>query len=249
MASHSGTSSGPFTVTVSNLSFGSRGHVSIGVQRLTCPRQRPCGPGYREPVSGQLCRGDRREGLTTLPRGSCRLSAAGIRFFGLLFPPGISALLAVGLPSNRSDPGRGFHVPHIRDATGLGALFTPRPSGALTAGPIPPAAARPLYQRPGPITPVVVPSSGAVSYGASSRVHSRSPARSSPSPGRPPDGTGTPSAFSSGFAPQQARPAAHAKAGDGHRALARSYMTDIVGPPIHALTRNVRPRVARSVWT
>ena len=52
--------------------------------------------------------------------------------------------------------------------------------------------------------------------------------------------------MSPGFAPQQAGPAAHARAGDGHRALARSYTTDTVGPPIHELTRNVRPRVARS---
>src|SRR4051812_50059343 len=100
MASHSGTSSGPFTVTVSNLSFGSRGHVSIGVQRLTCPRQRPCGPGYREPVSGQLCRGDRRGGPTKKPRGFCRLLGGGICFFGILFPPGVFALLAGGPPSN-----------------------------------------------------------------------------------------------------------------------------------------------------
>ena len=77
---------------------------------------------------------------------------------------------------------RGFHVPHIRVTTGLGALFTPRPSGAHTAGPIPPAAARPLYQGPGPITPVLHPISGAVYYEASSRVHSHSPVRPSPSP-------------------------------------------------------------------
>ena len=50
-------------------------------------------------------------------------------------------------------PRQGFHVPHIRVTAGLGALFTPRPSGALTASPIPPAAARPLCQGPGPITP------------------------------------------------------------------------------------------------
>jgi len=52
-----------------------------------------------------------------------------------------------------------------------------------------------------------------------------------------------------GFAPQQAGPAAHARAGDGHRALARSYTTGITGPPIHELTRNVRPRVAQPGWT
>ena len=92
----------------------------------------------------------------------------------------------------RPSPGlrRGFHVPHIRVTAGLGALFTSRPSGALATGPIPPVAARPLSQGPGPITPVLVPSTGAVHYEASSRVHSRSPARPSPTPGCPPDGTG-----------------------------------------------------------
>ena len=34
--------------------------------------------------------------------------------------------------------------------------------------------------------------------------------------------------------------------GDGHRALTRSYASDIVGPPFRELTRNVRPRVAGS---
>ena len=79
-------------------------------------------------------------------------------------------------------PRQGFHVPHTRVTAGWGALFTPRPSGALTAGPIPPAAARPLFQGPGPITPAFIPSPGAVYYEASSRVHSRSPARPSPLP-------------------------------------------------------------------
>src|SRR5258708_15010807 len=141
-------------------------------------------------------------------------------------------------------PRQGFHVPHIRVTAGLAALFTPRPSGALTAGPIPPAAARPLCQGPGPITPAFIPSPGAIYYEASSRVHSRSPARPSPLPVIP-GWNGDLLGLLPGFAPQQAGPAAHARAGDGHRALARSYTTGITGPPIHALTRNVRPRVAR----
>src|SRR6266480_3367819 len=53
MASQSGTSSGPFTVTVPNLPFGSGGLISISAHRLTCPRQHPCGPATRL-VSGQL---------------------------------------------------------------------------------------------------------------------------------------------------------------------------------------------------
>src|SRR6266516_5888566 len=53
MASQSSRSSGPFTVTVPNLPFGSGSLISISVQRLTCPRQHPYGPATRL-VSGQL---------------------------------------------------------------------------------------------------------------------------------------------------------------------------------------------------
>jgi hypothetical protein len=106
----------------------------------------------------------------------------------------------------------------------------------------------PPFQGPGPITPVLIPSPGLSitrRHQGFTRVHP---------PGLPPrlvipwmdQG---PLGSSPGFAPQQAGPAAHARAGDGHRALARSYTTDTVGPPIHELTRNVRPRVARLGWT
>ena len=44
----------------------------------------------------------------------------------ILFPPGNWAFLAVGLPAPPgTGPGRGYHVPHLRDTTGLGALSTP----------------------------------------------------------------------------------------------------------------------------
>ena len=230
---------------MSNLSFGS-GLISVSVQRLTCPRQRPFGPshpgwypaGYpRQPA----------EGPTITP------------WFPVAFrPPAFASWASCpaeefrsphGRPTRHSPgPRRGFHVPHIRVTAGLGALFTPRPSGALTPGPIPPAAACPLCQGPGPLAPVLIPSPRAVHYEASSRVHSRSPARPSPSPVIPgwnEDLLG----LSPGLRTPQAGPAAHARAGDGHRALARSYTTDIVGPPIRELARDVRPRVARSAWT
>src|SRR5664280_563918 len=41
-------------------------------------------------------------------------------------------------------------------------------------------------------------------------------------------------------------PATHVRAGTGHRAQARNYTTDKVGPPICEFTRYVRPRVATS---
>jgi hypothetical protein len=96
-----------------------------------------------------------------------------------------------GRPTRRSPgPRRGFHVPHIRVTAGLGALFTPRPSGALATGPIPPVAARPLSQGPGPITPVLVPSpelSITRRHQGFTRVH---PPGLPPRLVAPPDGTG-----------------------------------------------------------
>lgn len=56
---------------------------------------------------------------------SRRLSATGISFSVILFPPGSWAFLTVGLPVNETGPRRGYHVPHARAATGLGALCTP----------------------------------------------------------------------------------------------------------------------------
>jgi hypothetical protein len=52
----------------------------------------------------------------------------GVRFLGILFPPRVSAPLAIGLPSLTARTRRVFHVPHIRDSAGLGALFIPGPA-------------------------------------------------------------------------------------------------------------------------
>ena len=56
------------------------------------------------------------------------LSATGVRFSVILFPPGSWPLLTVGLPSTptgMTGPRRGYRVPHARAATGVGALCTP----------------------------------------------------------------------------------------------------------------------------
>ena len=76
------------------------------------------------------------------------LSATGIRFSAILFPPESWALLAVGLPNPRFGPRRGYHVPHARAATGEGALWTPgttvlTPTEATT-GRAPAASQRPV---------------------------------------------------------------------------------------------------------
>ena len=189
MASQSGTSSGPFTVTVSNLPFGWGGLISVSVQRLTCPRQRPFGPSHEGwyPASYP---GRSTEGSTMSPRVSCRLSTTGIRLLGILLPPRSSAPLTVGLPdSQRLDPTgfpRSAHPSHDR----IGCPLYPEaqrcshdrsdPSGRRSP-PLP--GARPYHPGPHPI-------SGAIHYEASSRVYSRSPARPSPSPGDPLDGSG-----------------------------------------------------------
>ena len=91
---------------------------------------------------------------------SRRLSATGIRFSVILFPPGSWALLTVGLPNQGSGPRRGYRVPHARAATGVGALYTPgtavliptrgdyRPAPAASQRPVP--APRHTSHRQGP---------------------------------------------------------------------------------------------------
>src|SRR5262249_13844359 len=150
----------PFTVTVPNLPFGSGGLISISVQRLTCPRQHPRGPATRL-VSGQLspaAGGGASHGAAV----SCRLSAAGIRFLGILFPPGSSALLTVGLPGRCLDPGR---VSTFRTSKSRPDWVPSFPRGpAVLSQPVrslrPPLA--PICQGPGPIAPACIPSPGAV---------------------------------------------------------------------------------------
>ena len=93
-----------------------------------------------------------------------------------------SASLTVGLPpaSSAAGPRRGFHVPHERDTTGVGALFTP---GTVVLLPVEGSLVNrhlPLFQRPVPSPRWHIPSAGLERDEASSRVHSRSPVRSSP---------------------------------------------------------------------
>ena len=131
-------------------------------------------------------------------------------------PLGSCTFLTVGLPAeSTAGPQRGCHVAHEQDSTGQGAPF-PGDGGALPAGDYPPAGAR-RFQRPVPTAPLTHPIGGGHLHEASSGVHSRHPSpqrpdaapepgsalasrRSSPCP-RPPDGTGTASAWTSGFAP------------------------------------------------
>jgi hypothetical protein len=135
-----------------------------------------------------------------------------------LRPLGSCAFLTVGLPAEITGPQRDCHVAHEQDSTGQGAPFTPRTvvrsRPATTLRPAPAA-----FQRPVPTAPLTHPIDGGHLHEASSGVYSRSPItpgrpdaapepkstfasrRSSPCL-RPPDGTGTASAFTPGFAPR-----------------------------------------------
>jgi hypothetical protein len=120
------------------------------LQGLTCSRQHPFGSGhsarypasYAETTSG---------GAGPWSPVSCRLSAAGLRFLSILFPPRNSALLTVGLPpSTRRTDLDGvsmFRTPETR--LGSGVLCTPRATVSTRPGsvPGPPFAAS---QRAGP---------------------------------------------------------------------------------------------------
>ena len=115
-----GASSGPFTtpstaVVASNLSSGSGAsvifllagspdRVSALSGRTTRVRIRP------------VIRNDQLEELATVVSVSRRLSATGIRFSAILFPPRSWALLAVGLPDTpigAPGPRRGYRVPRV----------------------------------------------------------------------------------------------------------------------------------------
>ena len=91
------------------------------------PRQHPFGSG-QPPVSGQLSETDRRRSRPAVPV-SCRLSA---HRHSLLGPScsrwGVRPSSRSAAPDHTTAPGpqRGFHVPHERDTTGVGAPYTPR---------------------------------------------------------------------------------------------------------------------------
>jgi hypothetical protein len=162
--------------------------LGLGVQRLTCPRQRPFGPG-------------RASGIRPVPRND-HLEGRPAVTSPVAFRPPASACWAScpaeGFrPSHdrptrppRSGPRRGFHVPRTRDTTGVGAPYTPGPAVFTRPATGPPVAACRLFQQPGPTTLVFVPPAKAQDHEVSVGIHLCSPVRSSPCPVVPPDGTG-----------------------------------------------------------
>jgi len=135
-------------------------------RRPTCPRARTPprsdrgahltrvsalpGPGI-SPVSGQLSRTASRGSQLIVSRFPAAFRPPALASRVILFPPGNWAFLTVGLPGTTlvPGPGRGYHVPHLRDTTGMGAPSTPgtavlaparcraRPSPAASQRPVP----------------------------------------------------------------------------------------------------------------
>ena len=142
------------------------------------------------------------------------LSATGVRFSVILFPPGIK-VLTVGLPNHRLGPRRGFRVPHARAATGVGALCSPGTTVLIPdRGHYPPAPA--ASQRPVP--PPRKPSHrrGSCLTRHQPRVHTCSPVQSSPRLW-PPGWNGPPLGFPPSFAPR--RPGAERRTSGREQAI------------------------------
>ena len=94
-------------------------------------------------------------GVATSPVVSCRLSATGISFLGILFPLGLQ-LSSRSAYQAMPGPRRGSHVPHAQDSTGVGALCIPgrwcSPGWSTFSSrhPPPSQAASPLLRNPIP---------------------------------------------------------------------------------------------------
>jgi len=137
-----------------------------------------------------------------MPRVSCRLSATGIRFLGILFLPGASALLTVGLPGRGLDPGR---VPTFRTSESRPDWVPSLPRGQAVLS-------RPVRSLRRPLAPsargqALSPRRAFHLPGLSITRRHQGFTRVHP-PGLPPrlsspDGTGTSWACTPGFAPRR----------------------------------------------
>jgi hypothetical protein len=201
------------------------------------------GPTARS-ASGRLPRGHRLEQRHShpgfpLPFG--RRHPLG----GHPVPPRDSAPLTIGLPgprTTRTPTGfpRSAHTRHDRG----GCPLDPETSGVPTTDSHYPVAACRLFQRPGPITPVLIPSPRARNNEASPGIHSRSPVRSSPRPLLPRTERGP-----FGFFPGLRTPTDQTRRRTPERGSIsntdRELRTRHNRPPTCEFTRHTRPRVAR----
>lgn len=158
---------------------------------------------------------------------------------------GSSAFLTVGLPAPQSGAGprRGYHVPHARDTTGVGASYIPGTT---------------VLSRPSAVPGRRLPHSNGQSLPPANHYPStrsalrdinegsrNSPVRPAPGP-LPPDGTGALRRF-----PELRTlplPATHVRAGPGIEHAPETHTAETTfGPPICEFTRIVRPRVATAI--
>ncbi len=125
--------------------------MTVRLQRLTWSTSAPFRVRAPSPVSGQLSGTAARRSSHQVPVSRCLSAPPAFASWTILFPPGTSASLTVGLPATliAAGPRRGSHVPLARDTTGEGALSAP--GAAVSTRPVkcprpPPAAS----QRPAP---------------------------------------------------------------------------------------------------
>jgi hypothetical protein len=189
-----GLSSGPFApraaiatskakaVIASNLPFGSGGFGAFSFKGSLATRRPAFAAGHQARYPASYTRTHRREGpMCNVFPLSCCLSATGIRFLGVLFPPRDSASLTVGLPPRQG----------AMDLTGLprstrmrydrvGCQLYPGSSGVhTTVDPSSVAACRFSTARSSS-SPPARPDLESCRNEASPLVHSGSPFRSSP---------------------------------------------------------------------
>jgi hypothetical protein len=154
---------------------------------------------------------------------------------------GIGPSLRSAYRTRSSGPRRGYHVPHARATTGVGASYTPRTAILTRSAP---------HLRPAPAAsqrPVLTPRSSIPSAGPQITRHQRRFKRFTrpafPSPVAP-GWNGRPWASPPSFEPRRPEPATHVRVGTGLEHKPGTTLTTSAEPPIRASTRNVRPRVA-----
>ena len=152
---------------------------------------------------------------------SRRLSATGIRFSVIRYPPGIWALLAVGLPDTGPDPDgvTTFRTHELRSgwapSVPRGQRCSPR-TGPLPGRRLPHRNGKSLHPAPASHR------AGPALNETSTKGSHCSPVRPSLACGRP-DGTGRPRAFPGLRTPPTRSRTTHARAGTGHRARTWNY--------------------------
>jgi hypothetical protein len=163
------------------------GHLSSSQAHLTASaRFRVQAPS---PVSDQLSETTTWRKRPYVPV-SRRLSATGVRFSVIRYPPGNWALLTVGLPNTpKGAPGprRGYHVPHARTATGVDAPLYPE-DGSAPPGPRDVLSQRLPLHGDQSFDPAPTSILRATHYEASTRVQTIHPSGLPPACDRP-DGT------------------------------------------------------------